>query len=109
MGVSRTSQSRVINGRSASTAEMALRVGKWVRNGPEIWTHYAGHELDLHADHGMDPTERSVARRLIFRLAVNEPTVAIGNYGLVTRAGVNRPADTGKSRCQVQATSWHGP
>ena len=29
--------SRVINGRSAITAEMALRVGKWVGNGPEIW------------------------------------------------------------------------
>ena len=28
--------SRVINGRSAITAEMALRVGKWVGNGPEI-------------------------------------------------------------------------
>lgn len=109
MGVSRTSLSRVINARPASTAEMPLRVAKWVRNGPEIWTYYAGHELDLYADHGMDPTGRSVARRLIFRLAVNEPTVAIGNYRLITRAGVNRPADTGKSRCQVQATSWHRP
>lgn len=46
LGVSRFTLSRVINGRYAITAEMALRVGKWVGNGPEIWTHYAGHELD---------------------------------------------------------------
>ena len=37
LGVSRVTLSRVINGRSAITAEMALRVGKWVGNGPEIW------------------------------------------------------------------------
>lgn len=38
--------SRVINGRSAITAEMALRVGKWVGNGPEIWLHMQG-QYDL--------------------------------------------------------------
>ena len=37
LGVSRVTLSRVINGRSAVTGEMALRVGKWVGNGPEIW------------------------------------------------------------------------
>ena len=37
LGVSCTTLSRVINGRSAITAEMALRVGKWVGNGPDIW------------------------------------------------------------------------
>ena len=37
LGVSRVTLSRVINGRSAITAELALRVGKWVGNGPEIW------------------------------------------------------------------------
>ena len=36
LGVSRVTLSRVINGRSAITAEMALRVGKWVGNGPDI-------------------------------------------------------------------------
>ena len=36
-GVSRVTLSRVINRRSAITAEMALRVGKWAGNGPEIW------------------------------------------------------------------------
>ena len=37
LGVLRVTLSRVINGRSAITAEMALRVGKWVGNGPDIW------------------------------------------------------------------------
>ena len=35
LGVSRVTLSRVING-LAITAEMALLVGKWVGNGPEI-------------------------------------------------------------------------
>ena len=46
LGVSRVTLSRVINGRSAITAEMALRVGKWVGNGPEIWLRMQG-EYDL--------------------------------------------------------------
>ena len=37
LGISRVTLSRVINGRSAITAEMAFRVGMWVGNGPEIW------------------------------------------------------------------------
>ena len=46
LGVSRFTLSRVINGRSAITAEMALRVGKWVGNGPEIWLRMQG-QYDL--------------------------------------------------------------
>ena len=46
LGVSRVTWSRVINGRSAITAEMALRVGKWVGNGPEIWLRMQG-QYDL--------------------------------------------------------------
>jgi addiction module HigA family antidote len=46
LGVSRVTLSRVINGRSAITAEMALRVGKWVGNGPEIWLRMQG-QYDL--------------------------------------------------------------
>ena len=42
LGVSRVTLSRVINGRSAITAEMALRVG----NGPEIWMCMQG-QYDL--------------------------------------------------------------
>ena len=46
LGVSRVTLSRVINGRSAITAEIALRVGKWVGNGPEIWLRMQG-QYDL--------------------------------------------------------------
>ena len=46
LGVSRVTLSRVINGRSAITAEMALRVGKWVGNGPEVWMRMEG-QYDL--------------------------------------------------------------
>ena len=46
LGVSSVTLSRVINGRSAITAEMALRVGKWVGNGPEIWLRMQG-QYDL--------------------------------------------------------------
>jgi len=46
LGVSRITLSRVINGRSAITAEMALRVGKWVGNCPDIWLRMQG-QYDL--------------------------------------------------------------
>ena len=46
LGMSRVTLSRVINGRSAITAEMALRIGKWVGNGPEIWLRMQG-QYDL--------------------------------------------------------------
>ena len=46
LGVSRVTLLRVINGRCAITAEMSLRVGKWVGNGPEIWLRMQGqHDL----------------------------------------------------------------
>ena len=46
LGISPFTLSRVINGRSAITAEMALRVGKWVGNGPDIWLRMQG-QYDL--------------------------------------------------------------
>jgi addiction module HigA family antidote len=49
LGVSRVTLSRVINGRSAITAEMALRVRQWVGNGPEIWLRMQGHFDKQHA------------------------------------------------------------
>lgn len=46
LGVPCATLSHVINGRCAITAEMALRVGKWVGNGPEIWLRMQG-QYDL--------------------------------------------------------------
>jgi addiction module HigA family antidote len=46
LGVLRVTLLRVINGRSAITAEMAFRVGQWVGNGPEILLRMQG-QYDL--------------------------------------------------------------
>ena len=46
LGVSRVTLSRIINCRFAISAEMALRVGKWVGNGPDIWLRMQG-QYDL--------------------------------------------------------------
>ena len=46
LGVCRITFLRVINGRYAITAEMALRLGKWVGNGPDMWFRIQG-QYDL--------------------------------------------------------------
>ena len=37
MGVTRVALSRVLNGKAGVSAEMAVRLGKWLGTGPEIW------------------------------------------------------------------------
>jgi addiction module HigA family antidote len=37
LGVSRVTLSRMINGHAAISAEMAIRLGQWLGDGPEIW------------------------------------------------------------------------
>ena len=37
LGVSRVALSRVVNGRAAISAEMAIRLGQWLQGSPEIW------------------------------------------------------------------------
>ena len=60
LGVSRVTLWRVINGRSAITAEMALRVGKWVGNGPEIWLRMQGQYDHWQAKKDGDPKIKKV-------------------------------------------------
>lgn len=65
LGVSRVTLSRVINGRSAITAEMALRVGKWLGNGPEIWIRMQG-QYDLwHAKKKGEPKVKKAKRSAV--------------------------------------------
>lgn len=65
LGVSRVTLSRVINGRSAITAEMALRVGQWVGNGPEIWLRMQG-QYDLwQAKKKRDPKIKKAKRPVV--------------------------------------------
>lgn len=37
LGVTRVALSRVLNGHAAVSAEMAVRLGKWLNTGPEVW------------------------------------------------------------------------
>lgn len=44
--VSRVALSRVLNGRAAVSADMALRLGDWLGNGAEIWLRMqSAHDL----------------------------------------------------------------
>ena len=44
--VTRAALSRVINGRAAVSADMALRLGQWLGNGAEVWLRMqAAHDL----------------------------------------------------------------
>lgn len=37
LGITRQSLYKILNGKSAITPEMALRLGKWCGNGPGLW------------------------------------------------------------------------
>ena len=37
LGITRVSLSRVLNGKAGVSAEMAVRLGKWLDTGPEVW------------------------------------------------------------------------
>jgi addiction module HigA family antidote len=37
LGITRVSLSRVLNGKAGVSAEMAVRLGKWLGTGPEVW------------------------------------------------------------------------
>jgi antitoxin HigA-1 len=37
LGVSRVTLSRVLHGRAAISADMAIRLGQWLGNGAEVW------------------------------------------------------------------------
>ncbi|MFM0158032.1 HigA family addiction module antitoxin [Paraburkholderia sediminicola] len=37
LGVSRVALSRVLNGRAAISAEMAIRLAQWLQGSPEVW------------------------------------------------------------------------
>ncbi len=39
LGVTRAALSRVLNGKAAMSADMALRLAKWLGTGPEVWVN----------------------------------------------------------------------
>jgi addiction module HigA family antidote len=42
LGVSRVTLSRVINGQAGISAEMAIRLGRWLGNGADVWVRMQG-------------------------------------------------------------------
>src|SRR5450759_4512055 len=43
LGVTRAALSRVLNGKAGISAEMAVRLGKWLGTGPETWINMQSH------------------------------------------------------------------
>jgi addiction module HigA family antidote len=39
LGITRAALSRVLNGKAAMSADMALRLAQWLGTGPEIWVN----------------------------------------------------------------------
>ena len=53
LGVTRVALSRVLNGKAAVSAEMAVRLGKWLNTGPEVWINMQA-QYDLwRAEHAL--------------------------------------------------------
>jgi antitoxin HigA-1 len=53
LGVTRVALSRVLNGKAAVSAEMAIRLGKWLNTGPEVW-------LNMQAQYDLWRAERGL-------------------------------------------------
>jgi antitoxin HigA-1 len=60
LGVTRVSLSRLVNGKAGVSAEMAVRLGKWLGTGPEVWMNMqAQHDL-WKAEHTLRRTVRKI-------------------------------------------------
>jgi addiction module HigA family antidote len=57
LGVTRVALSRVLNGKAAVSAEMAVRLGKWLNTGPEIW-------LNLQTQHDLWRAEQAMKAKV---------------------------------------------
>ncbi|MGB9429401.1 MAG: HigA family addiction module antitoxin [Gammaproteobacteria bacterium] len=57
LGVTRVALSRVLNGRAAVSAEMAVRLGKWLNTGPEVW-------LNMQTQHDLWRAEHALRRQV---------------------------------------------
>ena len=57
LGVTRVSLSRVLNGKAGVSAEMAVRLGKWLGTGPETW-------INLQAQYYLWKAEQALRRQI---------------------------------------------
>ncbi|CAG0949978.1 putative HTH-type transcriptional regulator YddM [Burkholderiales bacterium] len=57
LGVTRVALSRVLNGRAAISAEMAVRLGTWLGTGAEVW-------INMQAQHDLWKAEQALKRQV---------------------------------------------
>ncbi len=57
LGVTRVALSRVLNGRAGVSAEMAVRLGKWLGTGPETW-------INMQAQYDLRQAERAMKGKI---------------------------------------------
>jgi antitoxin HigA-1 len=57
LGVTRVSLSRVLNGKAGVSAEMAVRLGKWLGTGPESW-------INMQAQYDLWKAEQALKRKV---------------------------------------------
>jgi addiction module HigA family antidote len=57
LGVTRVALSRVLNGKAGMSAEMAVRLGKWLDTGPETW-------ISLQAQYDLSKAEHGLRRQV---------------------------------------------
>ena len=53
LGVTRVSLSRVLNSKAGVSAEMAVRLGKWLGTGPDVW-------INMQAQYDLGKAERAL-------------------------------------------------
>lgn len=65
---------QVINGERAVTADTALRLGRWLGTGPEIWLNLQkSYELRLAEQEIGEEIERTIPQRETTKTAVHQP------------------------------------
>ena len=57
LGVTRVALSRVLNGKAGISAEMAVRLGKWLGTGPETW-------VSMQAQYDLWKAEQALKRQV---------------------------------------------
>jgi antitoxin HigA-1 len=60
LGVTRVSLSRVLNGKAGVSAEMAVRLGKWLGTGPDMWINMQGQYELWKAEHALKTMVRKI-------------------------------------------------
>ena len=60
LGVTRVALSRVLNGKAGVSAEMAVRLGKWLGTGPETWINMQSQYALCRAEQALKRTVRKI-------------------------------------------------